>query len=149
MLSTILFALAILLLLTLINGAFAMAEMALVSTRKARLAQKADAGDTVARAALDLVDNPTRFLSTVQLGMTLVGIVAGAFGGASLSTTLATQVRRVWRQFSMAGAARRDGGYGWATRGQGAGPTRASGAAYPAGKLSAAMSVRGRAERTS
>jgi CBS domain containing-hemolysin-like protein len=68
--------------LTLINGAFAMAEMALVSARKARLAQKADAGDAGARAALDLVDNPTRFLSTVQLGMTLVGIVAGAFGGS-------------------------------------------------------------------
>jgi putative hemolysin len=98
-LSTILFELAILLVLTLINGAFAMAEMALVSARKARLAQKADAGDAAARAALDLVDNPTRFLSTVQLGITLVGIVAGAFGEASLSTTLATQVRRVWRQF--------------------------------------------------
>jgi putative hemolysin len=65
-LSTILFELAILLLLTLPNGAFAMAEVALVSARKARLAQKADAGDTAARAALDLVDNPTRFLSTVQ-----------------------------------------------------------------------------------
>jgi putative hemolysin len=92
---TILFELAMLPLLTLINGAFSVAEMALIWTRKTRLTQKADAGDTSARGALDLVDTPTRFLATVQRGMTLVGGVAGTFGGASLSTTLATQVGQV------------------------------------------------------
>lgn len=95
MLSAILVELAILLLLTLVNGAFALAEMALVSARKARLSQRAAQGDRGARRALDLLAAPTRFLSTVQLGITLVGVVAGAFGGATLSTRLAAELRRV------------------------------------------------------
>jgi putative hemolysin len=69
--------------------------MALVWARKTRLTQKADAGATGARAALDLVDVPPRFLSTVQRSMPLVGVVASTFGAAPLSTTLATQVRQV------------------------------------------------------
>ena len=67
--------------LTLINGLFAMSETALVSSRKARLRQRAEAGDRGSRAALQLADSPNRFLSTVQIGISLVGVLAGAFGG--------------------------------------------------------------------
>jgi Cyclin M transmembrane N-terminal domain len=95
LLSAILFELTILLLLTLVNGAFALAETALVSARSARLAHRAARGDRGARRALDLLAAPTRFLSTVQLGITLVGVVAGAFGGATLSTRLAAELHRV------------------------------------------------------
>jgi len=66
-----------------------MAEIAVVSSRKARLKTLADEGSARARAALALVEEPTRFLSTVQIGITLVGILAGAFGGARLSGKLA------------------------------------------------------------
>ena len=71
--------------LVVLNGFFAMAEMALVRAKRARLQAKAEAGDAGAAAALDLQGNPSRFLSTVQIGITLVGIVAGAYGGATLS----------------------------------------------------------------
>lgn len=71
------------------NGVFAMAEIAVVSSRKGRLRQLADAGSKRARAALELAESPNRFLSTVQIGISLVGIVAGAFGGATLSEKLA------------------------------------------------------------
>lgn len=75
-------------LLILLNGAFAMAEMAIVSSRKARLEQQARAGDSRARLALDLAEDPSQILSTVQIGITLVGVLAGAFGGARLSQGL-------------------------------------------------------------
>ncbi len=81
--------LAVLLLLVILNGLFAMAEMAVVSSRKARLQQRAEAGDRGAMAALRLAENPDRFLSTVQVGITLIGILAGAFGGATLAATIA------------------------------------------------------------
>jgi putative hemolysin len=71
----------VIVLLTLINGLFAMSETALVSSRKARLKQRAEAGDRGGRAALELADSPNRFLSTVQIGISLVGVLAGAFGG--------------------------------------------------------------------
>ncbi len=71
-----------------INGVLAMSEMAVVSARKARLQQRAETGDAGARAALELANAPSRFLSTVQIGITLVGILAGAFGGATMATTL-------------------------------------------------------------
>ena len=77
------------------NGVFSMAESAVVASRKARLQQAAQAGDTKARAALDLAENPNRFLSTVQMGITLIGILSGAFGGATLSKTLATSLKEV------------------------------------------------------
>ena len=83
------FELVVILLLILANGLFAMAEMALVSARKARLLEWAEAGNTRARAALELAQNPGEFLSTVQIGITLVGILAGAFGGARLAAPLA------------------------------------------------------------
>jgi magnesium and cobalt exporter, CNNM family len=62
-----------------------MSEIAVVSARKARLRQMADTGDRGARSALALTQNPTRFLSTVQIGIMLVGILAGAFGGATMA----------------------------------------------------------------
>ncbi|MGQ9370623.1 hemolysin family protein [Azospirillum sp. A39] len=71
-------------LLTLLNGLFAMSELAVVSSRRARLQHMADTGNRGARVALRLIDDPGRFLSTVQIGITLVGVVAGAFGGATL-----------------------------------------------------------------
>jgi putative hemolysin len=67
------------------NGLFAMTEIALVSARKARLRQLADDGSGGARTALRLLENPERFLSSVQIGITLVGVLSGAFGGAALS----------------------------------------------------------------
>ena len=87
--------LALILLLLVANGVFAMSEMALVSARRARLRQRADAGDAGARAALELADAPDTFLSTTQIGITLVGILAGAFGGATISEQLAARISRV------------------------------------------------------
>ncbi len=66
-----------------------MAEIAVVSSKKARLRRLADQGNAKARIALELAESPNRFLSTVQIGITLVGIFAGAFGGATLATELA------------------------------------------------------------
>jgi putative hemolysin len=81
--------------LLLLNGALAMSEIAIVSARKARLRQRAETGDLGARTALTLADDPTRFLSTVQIGITLVGILAGAFGGA----TIAEEIGRALEQY--------------------------------------------------
>ncbi|WP_374378937.1 hemolysin family protein [Dongia sp.] len=83
------FEIAIVLLLILLNGFFAMSELAIVSARRARLKPLADDGHRGARQALELADDPTQFLSTVQIGITLVGIVAGAYSGATLSAPLA------------------------------------------------------------
>lgn len=68
-------------LLILANGVFALAEIAVVSSRRARLQRLAEEGDKGAQVALELSREPTHFLSTVQIGITLVGILAGAFGG--------------------------------------------------------------------
>lgn len=76
-------------LLTLLNGLFAMSEMALASSRKARLAALAEGGDKGAEAALRLMDNPTRFLSTVQVGITSIGMLNGIIGEAAFSAKLA------------------------------------------------------------
>ncbi|HSV34126.1 MAG TPA: hemolysin family protein [Ramlibacter sp.] len=75
-------------LLTLLNGVFAMSEMALASSRKARLATMAEAGDKGAAAALRLMDQPTRFLSTVQVGITSIGVLNGIIGEAAFSQGL-------------------------------------------------------------
>ena len=85
----------IILLLILVNGIFSMSEIALVSARKARLQQAADEGDERARAALTLAASPTGFLATVQIGITLAGILAGAFGGATLAEAIAATVATV------------------------------------------------------
>lgn len=76
------------LLLILLNGLFAMAEIAIVSARKSKLQQTAETGNKNAQAALELSKNPNNFLSTVQVGITLIGIFAGAFGGATIANSL-------------------------------------------------------------
>lgn len=81
--------------LLLANGVFAMAEIAMVSARKARLRRLAEDGNDRAKVALDLAESPNRFLSTVQVGITLVGIFAGAFGGATLASKLAVPIGQV------------------------------------------------------
>jgi putative hemolysin len=87
--STVVIEIFIILLLLLANGVFAMTEIAVVSSRKARLKKLADAGSARAAAALKLVEDPTRFLSTVQIGITLIGTLAGAVGGTRLADKLA------------------------------------------------------------
>lgn len=89
------FEIIILLLLLIANGIFAMAEIAVVSARKTRLRRLAEQGHAKARIALDLAESPNRFLSTVQIGITLVGIFAGAFGGATLAEELTGPISRV------------------------------------------------------
>jgi putative hemolysin len=79
---------AIILFLILVNGLFAMSEIAVVSSRKVRLGERADRGDRKAAAALELASSPETFLSTVQIGITLVGVLAGAFGGATVAEEL-------------------------------------------------------------
>ena len=74
--------------LTLLNGVFAMSEMALASSRKARLAALDEAGDKGATAALALLDQPTQFLSTVQVGITSIGMLNGILGEAAFSDAL-------------------------------------------------------------
>jgi putative hemolysin len=79
----------VILLLIMINGLFAMSEIAIVSVRKPRLQQRAEKGDKKAARALALAEDPEDFLSTVQIGITLIGILAGVFGGATLAGNLA------------------------------------------------------------
>ena len=95
MLSLSFLQIAIIVALTLLNGLFAMSETALVSSRQARLRQRAEAGNHGARTALELAEEPTRFLSTVQIGISLIGVLAGAFGGATLAEPLAGALRGV------------------------------------------------------
>ena len=83
------FELLIVVFLVLLNGFFAMSELAVVSSRRARLQTMADAGDKGAAAALALLEEPTQFLSSVQIGITLVGVLAGAYSGATLAEPLA------------------------------------------------------------
>ena len=78
----------ILLALLALNGLFAMAELGIVSSRRIRLKQMADKGSKGARAALRLLDEPTRFLSTVQIGITLIGVLAGVYSGANFAGPL-------------------------------------------------------------
>ncbi|MEY3162075.1 MAG: hypothetical protein RIT25_2066, partial [Planctomycetota bacterium] len=75
------FELLVILGLTLLNALLSGAEMAVVSVRRARLLAAADAGSRRAEAVLALRKNPERFLATVQIGITLLGAIAGAFGG--------------------------------------------------------------------
>lgn len=74
--------------LILLNGIFSMAEIALVSSRKARLESQAAKGDKSAKEALELAESPDTFLSTVQIGITLIGILTGIFSGEALKTDL-------------------------------------------------------------
>ncbi len=83
------FEIAIVLVLILVNGLLAMSEMAIVSARPARMKVMAERGDRGATIALRLAEDPGRFLSSVQIGITLVGVLSGAFSGATLGTRLA------------------------------------------------------------
>ncbi|MGI8420257.1 MAG: hemolysin family protein [Candidatus Levyibacteriota bacterium] len=78
----------IILLLIVVNGMFAMAEAAIIASRKHKLQKQAQEGNENAKKALDLAENPNRFLSTTQVGITLIGIFAGAFGGATIAHAL-------------------------------------------------------------
>ena len=79
----------ILIALILLNGVFAMSEIALVTARKARLQKLIDEGDSAAAAALKLGEDPTRFLSTIQIGITSIGVLNGIFGEAALAQPMA------------------------------------------------------------
>ncbi|MBP7774242.1 HlyC/CorC family transporter [Candidatus Woesebacteria bacterium] len=85
--------LIIIFLFILINGVFAMSEIAVLSAKKSRLQVLANEGNRNAQVALELAKSPGKFLSTVQTGITLVGIFAGAFGGATLAESLARQLQ--------------------------------------------------------
>lgn len=85
----------VILVLIIANGLFSMSEIALVSSRKARLQQMAEDGDRKAQTALDLIRDPGRFLATVQVGITLVGTLAGAYGGVAIAENLAVRFRSV------------------------------------------------------
>jgi len=89
------FEITVIFLLLIANGVFAMAEIAVVSAKKARLRRLADQGQSNAQVALELAESPNRFLSTVQVGITLVGIFAGAFGGATLAAKLAQPIGQI------------------------------------------------------
>ena len=94
-----------------LNGVLAMSELAIVSSREARLKAMAKGGSSGARCALDLASDPGRFLSTVQSGITLIGILAGAFSGAMFGGPVAQRLMRAWLHSTMA-----DGKVPWAGR---------------------------------
>ena len=85
----------VILLLIMVNGFFALSEIAIVSARKPRLKQWADAGNKKAAIALTLAEQPEDLLSTVQIGITLVGILTGVFGGATLAADLAVVLESI------------------------------------------------------
>jgi putative hemolysin len=85
----------IILVLILTNGVLAMAELAVVSARRARLQQRAEEGDAGAQRALKVGESPGRFLSTIQIGITLIGVLAGAFSGATIAQELAAALARI------------------------------------------------------
>ncbi len=86
------FDILVILLLVCLNGVFAMAELAIVSSRKPRLKAMARSGRKGAQTAIDLASDPGRFLSTVQIGITMIGIIAGAYSGASLGGPMAERL---------------------------------------------------------
>lgn len=75
--------------LILLNGLFSMSEAALISVRKPRLEQESRRGNKAAKTALEIADDPDRFLSTIQIGITLIGILTGLYSGATISATFA------------------------------------------------------------
>ena len=95
----------VILLLILANGFFSGAEMAIVASRRGRLRQMAEEGDEAARVALELASSPDRFLPTVQIGITLVGTLAAAYGGDRLVSDIASRLAPLLPA-SLAGAAR-------------------------------------------
>lgn len=92
--------------LILLNGAFAMSEIALVTARRSRLARRAEDGDESAKIAMRLGEEPTRFLSTIQIGITAIGILNGIVGEAALAAPFAVWLQSIGinQQFSEVGA---------------------------------------------
>ncbi len=84
----------ILLILVVVNGLFVMSEIALVSARRTRLESQANKGDKKAKIALDLIDNPEKFLSTAQIGITLIAILTGVYSGEKFSKDLEPYVAK-------------------------------------------------------
>ena len=93
--SSIFIEIVVVLALLIANGVFAMTEIAIVAARKVRLRHLAEAGDSRAQRALELAGSPNRFLATVQIGITLVGILAGAFGGATIAEEIGEALKEV------------------------------------------------------
>jgi putative hemolysin len=85
------------LILILVNGILAMSEAALVAARRARLQHKAEEGDSSSSLAMKLIEDPNTFLSTIQIGITLIGVLAGAVGGATIAETLAGWLNKIPR----------------------------------------------------
>jgi putative hemolysin len=81
--------------LIVVNGILAMSEAALVASRKARLQNRVNEGDKASLVALKLLEKPNVFLSTIQIGITLIGVLAGALGGATLAETLAVTLAKI------------------------------------------------------
>lgn len=81
--------------LILVNGVLSMSEAALVASRKVRLQQGVNEGDKTAEMALHLLEKPNVFLSTVQIGITLISVLAGAFGGATIAEALAVELAKI------------------------------------------------------
>jgi putative hemolysin len=92
---TITFEVLFIFILIIANGVFAMTEAAVISSRKERLRQWANEGNDGAQMVLELANDPTRFLSTVQFGITLVGVLAGVYGGATIAEQLAVYVEKI------------------------------------------------------
>jgi len=86
---------SIIIVLLLFNGIFAMSEIAVVSARKARLQQLANEGSSKAQIALELANAPGSFLSAIQIGITLIGIMAGAYGGATIATQFSFYLEKI------------------------------------------------------
>ena len=89
---SILIEISVIIFLIILNALLALSELALVSARKTRLEQLAKEGDFKAQVALRLANSPDSFLSTVQIGITFIGILAGAFGGATIAELLAQYI---------------------------------------------------------
>ncbi|MCU9613374.1 hemolysin family protein [Caldibacillus lycopersici] len=81
--------------LIIANGIFAMTEISIVTSRKGRLEKLAEEGNSRASYALKLAENPTQLLSTIQIGITLIGVITGAFGGATIANQLSVYVKKV------------------------------------------------------
>lgn len=94
------FDLIVVLVLTIANGIFSMSEMAIVSAKKVRLQEMAERGNIKAKAALSLANSPNRFLSTVQVGITLITILTGVLGGATLAEPVAQAIAQIIPQLA-------------------------------------------------